>query len=250
MTSLTLAYPESTIHEATAATIIRVLEANDVEPEIVTGPKQALADLLRKGEIDIYVAAWLPDEDSALLSPGITQLGSLFRPEACCCISDENSPLTSLSDLAGAAGQGVCRVIVTPQSLAKRMEQALSAYHLAEAGFSLDVLPDEEALARLNVALGAETPSILPLFQPCFLFHQGGLRILDDPKKAMGKEMEATLLLRDGLRNELETDLVDELDELMLSAKIISAMDYAMRVEGMSADEAAEAWQRGKLLPR
>ena len=72
MTSLTLAYPDSTIHEATAATIIRVLEANDIEPEIVTGPKEALADLLHKGEIDIYVAAWLPEEDASLLSPGIT----------------------------------------------------------------------------------------------------------------------------------------------------------------------------------
>ena len=249
MTSLTLAYPESTIHEATAATIIRVLEANDIEPEIVTGPKQALADLLHKGEIDIYVAAWLPDEDSALLSPGITQLGRLFRPEANCCISDENSALTSLSELA-QAGQDVARVIITPQSLATRMEQVLSAYSLADAGFTLEVLPDEEALSRLNAALGTQPPSILPLFQPCFLFHQGGLRILNDPKAAMGKEMEATLLLRDGLRDELETDLLDELDELMLSAKIISAMDYAMRVEGMSADEAAEAWQRGKLLPR
>ncbi len=249
MTSLTLAYPDSTIHEATAATIIRVLEANDIEPEIVTGPKQALADLLRKGEIDIYVAAWLPEEDANLLSPGTTQLGKLFRPEACCCISDENSPLTSLGALA-QAGQDVSRVIVTPQFLAKRMEHVLAAYALADAGFTLDILPDEEALARLNAALGAQPSSIMPLFQPCFLFHQGGLRILDDPKKAMGEEQEATLLLRSGLREELETDLLDELDELMLSAKIISAMDYAMRVEGMSADEAAEAWQRGKLLPR
>lgn len=249
MTSLTLAYPDSTIHEATAATIIRVLEANDIEPEIVTGPKQALADLLRKQEIDIYVAAWLPDEDADLLVPGTTQLGKLFRPEACCCISDENSPLTSLSELA-QAGQAVSRTIVTPQSLAKRMEQVLATYNLKDAGFTLEILPDEEALARLNAALGAETPSIMPLFQPCFLFHQGGLRILNDPQKALGAEQEATLLLREGLRDELETDLLDELDELMLSAKIISAMDYAMRVEGMSADEAAEAWQRGKLLPR
>ncbi|MFT8417307.1 MAG: glycine betaine ABC transporter substrate-binding protein [Acetobacter sp.] len=249
MTSLTLAYPDSTIHEATAATIIRVLEANEIEPEIVTGPKQALADLLRKGEIDIYVAAWLPDEDANLLSSGTSQLGKLFRPEACCCISDENSSLTSLNELA-QAGADISRVIVTPQSLATRMEQVLSAYSLGDAGFTLEILPDEEALARLNAALGAQPASIMPLFQPCFLFHQGGLRILNDPKKAMGGEQEATLLLRDGLRDELETDLLDELDELMLSAKIISAMDYAMRVEGMSADEAAEAWQRGKLLPR
>nr|WP_267879891.1 glycine betaine ABC transporter substrate-binding protein [Acetobacter papayae] len=90
----------------------------------------------------------------------------------------------------------------------------------------------------------------MPLYQPCFLFHQGGFRILTDPKKALSEEQTARLLLRQGLRDELEQDLVDELDELLLSAKIISAMDYAMHVEGMSADEAAEAWQRGRLLPR
>ena len=249
MTSLTLAYPDSTIHEATAATIIRVLEANDIEPEIITGPKQALADLLKKQEIDIYVAAWLPEDDSDLLTPGITKLGKLFHPEACCCISDENSALTSLSELA-QAGQDVQRVIVTPQSLATRMEAVVNAYSLADAGFKLDVLPDEEALAKLNAAISAPTPSIMPLFQPCFLFHQGGKRNLKDPKKAMGEGQQATLHHPEGMRHEFETDLLDELDELMLSAKIISAMDYAMRVEGMTADEAAEAWQRGKLLPR
>lgn len=62
MTTITLAHPDSTVHEATAATIIRVLEANDVEPEIVIGPKSALAEMLKNGEIDLYVSAWLPDD--------------------------------------------------------------------------------------------------------------------------------------------------------------------------------------------
>lgn len=249
MTTLTLAYPDSTVHEATAAAIIRVLEANDVEADLVTGPKHVLADMLRKQEIDIFVSAWLPDEDGDLLSAGVTPLGNLFRPEACCCISQENTRFTSLADIA-QAGDDLARNIVTPQSLHAHMEQVMQRYALADAGFILRVLPDQEALAELNAALARPQAVIMPLFQPCFLFHQGGIRMLADPLSAMGEAQTARLLLRDGLRDELEQDLLDELDELMLSAKIISAMDYAIHVEGMTADEAAEAWQRGKLLPR
>lgn len=249
MTSLTLAYPETTVHEATAAAIIRVLEANDVEPDIVTGPKDVLTDMLKKGEVDFYVSAWLPDEDADMLAPGIIPLGNLFRPAAHCCISAEDTPLTSLDDVA-QAGPELSRTIITPASLQQHMENVLQQYGLDTVGFSLKVLPDEAALAELNAALKREELVLMPLFQPCFLFHIGGFRILNDPKNALGGEQDARILIRAETKDEMEQDLLDELDELMLSAKIISAMDYAMRVEGMTADEAAEAWQRGKLLPR
>ena len=249
MTTLTLAYPESTVHEATAAAIIRVLEANDVEPEIVTGPKSVLATMLKNQEIDLYVSAWLPDEDAALLTPGITPLGTLFHPEVCCCIPGENAAYTSLADIA-QAGPELSRTIITPASLLAHMEKVMEVYGLTAAGFTLAPSPDAEAIAALNAILTRGELALMPLCQPCFLFHQGGFRILTDPRKALGREQTARLLLRPGLRDELEQDLVDELDELLLSVKIISAMDYAMHVEGMSADEAAEAWQRGRLLPR
>lgn len=248
MTTITLAHPDSTVHEATAAAIIRVLEANDVDPEIVIGPKAALAAMLKNGDVDLYVSAWLP-EDSDLLAPGVTALGKLFQPSACCCISREDGPVSSLADVA-QAGPELSRTIVTPASLQKHVEQMLADYALAEAGFTLKILPDEEALASLNAALGNKSYSLMPLIQPCFLFHQGGFRILSDPKGSMGTEQEARILMRPGLTEDMDQDLQDELDELMLSTKVISAMDFAMRTEGMTADEAAESWQRGKLLPR
>ncbi|MCG0996727.1 glycine betaine ABC transporter substrate-binding protein [Acetobacter persici] len=249
MTTITLAHPDSTVHEATAAAIIRVLEANDVEPEIVIGPKSALADMLKNGEIDLYVSAWLPDDDSDLLAPGVTPLGKLFQPSACCCISREDGPVVSLTDVA-QAGPELSRTIITPASLRKHVEQMLTDYALADAGFTLKILPDEEALASITAALNSKDCILMPLVQPCFLFHQGGFRILSDPKGSMGKEQEASMLMRPGLTDDMDQDLQDELDELMLSTKVISAMDFAMRTEGLTADEAAESWQRGKLLPR
>ncbi|MCX2560371.1 glycine betaine ABC transporter substrate-binding protein [Acetobacter farinalis] len=249
MTTITLAHPDSTVHEATAAAIIRVLEAHDVEPEIVIGPKAALADMLKNGEVDLYISAWLPEDDADLLAPGVTPLGRLFNPGAYCCISREDGPVVSLNDVA-QAGPELSRTIITPASLRTRVEQMMADYALAEAGFTLAVMPDEEALAALTTALNAKECILMPLVQPCFLFHQGGFRILSDPKGSMGKEQEARMLMRPGLTEDMDQDLQDELDELMLSTKVISAMDFAMRTEGLTAEEAAESWQRGKLLPR
>ncbi|CEF42892.1 glycine/betaine transporter substrate-binding periplasmic protein [Acetobacter senegalensis] len=250
MTTITLAHPDSTVHEATAAAIIRVLEANDVEPEIVVGPKAALGQMLSNGEVDLYISAWLPDLDSDLLTSGVTPLGHLFNPGACCCISQEETAITSLEHVAQTTPDDLSRTIITPASLQQQVEHMISAYALAEAGFAPEIMEDEQALASLSHKLGTQERILMPLMQPCFLFHQGGFRILTDPKNGMGKEMDARMLLRPGLAEELDRDLLDELDELMLSAKVISAMDYAMRTEGLTADEAAESWQRGKLLPR
>lgn len=249
MTTITLGHPDSTIHEATAAAIIRVLEANDVEPEIVIGPKQALSEMLQAGEVDLYVSAWLPGEDSPLLANGVTPLGALFNPDICCCVSQEESPLTALTDLAQADGT-LSRTIITQESLAAQARAMMAAYGLEQSGFSLSIMPDEQALASLAVSLSNNETVLMLLVQPCYLFHQGGFKILNDPQQALGPEMTVRMLLRPGLADELDQDLKDELDELMLSAKIISAMDFAMRTEGLSADEAAESWQRGKLLPR
>ncbi|WP_406238346.1 glycine betaine ABC transporter substrate-binding protein [Acetobacter orientalis] len=249
MTTLTIGHPDNTIHEATAAAIIRVLEANDVEPEIVIGPKAALSDMLQTGEVDLYVSAWLPGEDEALLTPGVTALGALFNPTLCCCISQEESTLASLADIAHAPDT-LSRTLVTQASLETHAKAMMAAYNLAAAGFTLDVMPDEQAIASLAKSLANQDTVLMLLAQPCYLFHQGGFKILNDPQQALGGEMTARMLLRPGLAAELDQDLKDELDELMLSAKVISAMDFAMRTEGLSADEAAESWQRGKLLPR
>lgn len=249
MTTLTLAHPDSTVHEATAAAIIRVLEANDVEPEIVVGPKSALSEMLKSGEVDLYISAWLPDLDADLLSDGVQPLGHLFNPSACCCISQEDSSITSLADVA-QVGPQLSRVITTPLSLKDQVEHMAATYGLLDVGFSINILEDEAALAFFSHALSNNDCVLMPLMQPCFLFHQGGFRILTDPKAGMGPEMDARMLLRPGLSDELDRDLQDELDELMLSTKVINAMDFAMRTEGLTADEAAESWQRGKLLPR
>ena len=248
-TTLTLAHPENTIHEATAAAIIRVIEAHDIEPEVTIGPKDILGQMLSDGEIDLYISVWLPGADDALITNGVTQLGNLFQPGTRCYLPESNSGFASLNELTEKEIP-FSRTIIVQDSLRQQAEKIITAYNLNEVGFTLQSMPDDQALSALADALDNNTASLMILTDPCFLLHQASLSSLDEPKNVLPQNKAAHMLLRPGLAEEMDIDLRDELDELMLSTKIISAMDYAMRTEGLSADEAAEAWQRGKLIPR
>ncbi|WP_041249493.1 glycine betaine ABC transporter substrate-binding protein [Gluconacetobacter diazotrophicus] len=252
MTTVTLGHPDTILHAAAAAAVVRVLEAYEMEVEYVTGTRNDLSAAMAAGGIDLFVSAWLPDIDPDWLAPalGMEAFGGLYKPVFGWALPEGSAPyVVTIADLATDDGT-VSRNIVTPESVIERVRQGVAAYGLTECGFTLDARPDEDAFQHAAQAIETGEATILPLWQPHFLHHGGRLRLLDDPKAGLGGEQQARLLLRTAARETLDSDLLDELDELTLGNKVVSALDYAMRREGMSADEAAEAWQRGKLLPR
>ena len=253
MTSVTLGHLDETLHEATAAAVARVLEAYELEIEYVPGTHEALMAHMRNGDIDLFVSAWLLDVDAAYLDPalGMEPLGDLYRPEFGWYLpTSAATGLTSIAELA-ADGHDVNREIVTAQSVLDRVRHGVAAYNLTEHGFTIAARPDEDVVEYADQAIRTGDPAIIALWQPNFL-HYGSTNLtpLADPKGALGTAQTARMLVRRAVRPELDSDMLDELDELTLGNKVVSALDHAMRVEGMSADAAAEAWQRGKLLPR
>ncbi|MBB2175853.1 glycine betaine ABC transporter substrate-binding protein [Gluconacetobacter johannae] len=252
MTTVTLGHPDSIQHEAAAAAVVRVLEAYELEVEYVTGSRAELSARMAAGGIDLFVSAWLPDVDAdwEASTLGMETFGLLYKPSFGWGLPvGAAGHIASIADLPGDDG-AVGRNIVAPASVLERVRHCVATYGLTECGFTIEARPDEEAFQHAVRAIEADEAVILPLWQPHFLHHGGRLRLLDDPRGGLGNDQQARMLLRPGARDELDSDLLDELDELTLGNKVVSALDYAMRCEGMSADEAAEAWQRGKLLPR
>jgi glycine betaine/proline transport system substrate-binding protein len=252
MTTVTLGHPDTNLHEAAAAAVVRVLEAYEMEVEYVTGGRDDLSAAMKAGGIDLFVSAWLPDIDAGWLAPalGMDAFGTLYKPVFGWSLPEGTAPhIVTIADLATDDGT-VSRNIVAPESALERVRQGIATYGLTECGFTIESRPDEQAFQHAVQAIERGEATVLPLWQPNFLHHGGRLRLLDDPKAGLGGEQHARMLLRRGARDVLDSDLLDELDELTLGNKVVSALDYAMRREGMSADEAAEAWQRGKLLPR
>ena len=245
MDRITLGFPASALHEASAAAVARVLEAHEHEVESAKLPPGAVAQAIAQGSVDVFACAWLPLIDAALLSGPMQPLGLLYRPALVWCVAAPGPG--SIAELA--AGRGLDRRIVVPRSgpIAAAAARVLDAYALGDAGYRLDRLPDAEALAW---AQAADPARIVPLCQPHPLLHDSALRALDDPLAALGPTQEARLLIREDVRGVLDPDLIDELDELTLGNRVVSAMAHAMTVQGMSAEAAADAWQRGKLTPR
>ncbi|GBQ66078.1 glycine/betaine ABC transporter periplasmic protein [Ameyamaea chiangmaiensis NBRC 103196] len=249
MTTIALGYPDTIQHEATAAAVARVLEANDAEVDFVPGARDVVVAQLRAGEIDMFVSAWLPDIDADLIGGGgdLMALGQLYRPHFTLCVPAVVGDLASIADATPAL---LSPEIVTPESMVSAVRQAAGAYGLTERGFTLDVRPDEVAYAHAVGVIERGEAALLPLPQPHFLFHDGRITQLADPLGALGREQVAQIVLSRAVRDTLDSDLLDELDELTLGNKVISALDCAMRREGLSAEAAAESWQRGRLLPR
>ena len=241
MERIRLGYPDAALHEASAAAVARVLEAHELEVDYVPVAADALAD----HAIDLFASAWLPLTDAALLASGrMRPLGVLYRPAFVWCVAAAG-PAT-IADLAAASTD---RHILVPEQgpSAALADRVLGAYGLASAGYVVVRVAEPEATAW---AEAADPARIVPLCRPHHLLHASGLRALEDPLAALGSEQEARLLIRHDLQAELDRDLIDELDALTLGNRVVSAMAHAMRVEGMSAEAAADAWQRGKLTPR
>lgn len=248
MTTFTLAYRNSPLHAAVAAAVARVLEAYEIEPDLIAGDDVSLARMMAAGEIDLFATAWLPERDRQFLSPAVETLGTLYRPAfGFFAAPTVDEGVTSLEGLMHGT---VARNLITPESLVPLVRQVVAAYHLTEAGFTIDAQPDEQAHATAAAAIAAGEPVVLPLFTPNHLIHAHMLRQLANPKNSSAVELEARMLINRETRQRVDSDMIDELDELTLGNKVVSALDNAVRHLGMSPDEAAEEWQRGKLLPR
>ena len=242
MDAIRLGYFDTASHEASAAAVARVLEAHELEVEYV--PAAPDADAVGDG-IDLFASAWLPRTDAALLAGGrMRPLGVLYRPALLWSVAGGDA--RSIADLA-TSPHFERRIVAPVGPIARAAPQVLRAYRLDQAGFFLETASDRDALAW---AAAAGPRQVVPISRPHALLHASALRALEDPLCALGAEQQASMLMREDLQATLDPDLIDELEALTLGNRVVSAMAHAMRLQAMSAEQAADAWQRGKLTPR
>lgn len=248
MEHVRLGYPDAALHEASAAAVARVLEAHELEVEYVPIAADAVAGTVSGAgaAIDLFASAWLPTTDAPLLASGrMLPLGTLYRPAFIWCVAGAG-PAT-IADLDAAASMDR-RILVDGSSPSAALaDHVLHAYALDRAGYVVERVSGQ---AATDWARAADPSRIVPLSRPHDLLHASGMRALEDPIAALGPEQEARLLIRRELRTELDGDLIDELEALTLGNRVVSAMAHVMRIDGLSAEAAADAWQRGKLTPR
>ena len=239
MTTISLGYLRNALHAGCASAVARVLDAHEVEVEFVDADRGELPALLEEGAIDLLVSAWLP-RDADLVQHGMRVLGTIYRPYYCW---GSYGAVSSLDELSG----DVLETVFVARSDAARVQEAL-AQTPALSGLAPTLCEDEALFETVQGARDAGRKFIVFLAQPHALFYDEAFQPVSDPR--FSEEMEAALLVREAVAACADQDMLDELSEMTLGNKVMSALEYAIQIDNMDPEEAAEAWQRGRLVAR
>lgn len=241
MTTITLGHLRNALHAGCASAVARVLDAHGVEVEFVDADAAELPGLLDEGAIDLLVSAWLP-RDIGLVQHGMKVLGLLYRPVYVFASAFAREAIDVLS------AQDAGRFIVGRDDL-PLLKKALETLPLLQS-LPIEVCADEGLYDCVSDAIEAGERFVLVAAQPHAVFHRNDVHVLQDDASRLGSEMEASMMVRETVAACADQDMLDELSEMTLGNKVMSALDYAIQVEDTDPEEAAEAWQRGRLVPR
>ena len=241
MSYLTIGHLYTALHAACASGVARVIEANGEDVAYADLSRDERLQALDDGEIDILVSAWFP-QDEELLVHGHEAIGSLYHPEL------GFSALKRAGKGTGWTAREFTSLLTTAD--ARPFVEKSFGRHPDLQELSLDVVTTDEVFSRLKQDEEAGKCPLVAVWQPHAVFHTEMLESLPDGDLLDGQIQTAKLVLRKGLRDEVDGDLLDELSIMMLSNKVMSALDHAVSIDGMGPEEAAESWQRGRLIPR
>lgn len=249
---LTLGFFDIPVHEAAAAVVLRVLEAHGVmDIELITGESAALFQEIRSGKIDVFATIWSPDVHQDLLNTAspMRAVGNVYQPSLFLALPNNFKEQVVSIDQLGSIPE-IDREIIVPETIYDRLQIALKAYGLIDAGYSLKAVPDEDAISHYQDSITSQANKVIALYSPSFIEDSAMIYKLQDPKHLLDQEQKAVILVKKDRIESLGADLIDELEEMTLGNQVIKLMEQAMRVDGMDAHEAAESWQRGKLVVR
>ncbi|MXV44485.1 hypothetical protein GS501_05410 [Saccharibacter sp. 17.LH.SD] len=239
MTQLAIGHLYTALHAACASAVARVIEANGFDVSYVDLSVEEREEALANHEIDILVSAWMP-RDHALISDEREAIGDLYQPQP---------TLAVLKDQAAGWDHAQTTIILTTEE-ARPWAEKYKASQASLQKISLEVVGESALIARVGQAASSGEKPLCALWQPHAIFHTDKLAILPETEALEKQSLSAQMVLRDGLRAEIDEDLLDELSIMMLGNRVMNALDYAVSVEEEDPEAAAEAWQRGRLLPR
>ncbi|GBR49125.1 hypothetical protein AA106556_1940 [Neokomagataea tanensis NBRC 106556] len=229
------------LHAGCASAVARVLEAHDVEVDFLDLDPDDISETLESGEVDLLVSAWFP-RDEGIVPAGARVIGNLYQPRA------SFAALTPMGAVNALSAAEVTRLVVA-EDTREALDSALKCLP-ALSSLPIEMVGEAALLARLEKAKAADEKILVAAMQPHAVFHSGLLTLVDDPDEVLGAELSARMVLTGPAAARADSDLIDELSEMMLGNKVMSALDYAIGVEEQDPEDAAESWQRGRLIPR
>ncbi|HZP93523.1 MAG TPA: glycine betaine ABC transporter substrate-binding protein [Burkholderiales bacterium] len=247
-----LGHVDLSFYEVTAAVVQQVLERLGYNVAVKKGSHSEIYPRLAAGEVDLFVAAWLPNAHAKYwqqYKDDLVRVSRLYDDARLFWAVPDYVPAAEVGAVADLARPGVAakmeKVIrgTRPDSgLMIGSQRVFEAYRLGEAGYRLAPGDPADWIASFNDNIAARKWFVMPLWQPQFLNKAAKLRILDEPHELLGKKDSAYLVAHKDLRQKLDRRTWETLKRIELSVAAVTDMDYLVNVRKMSPREVARAW--------
>jgi glycine betaine/proline transport system substrate-binding protein len=250
--TIVLGHVNESSYEATAVVIQTVLERIGYNVSIKKGKHSVMYPMLAEGEIDIFVAGSLPNEQATyweeykdrlvLVSPLYEDARLFWAVPGYVPASD----VKSIADLAkpdvASRMEKTIRGPGADSDLMIRSDKVLQEYGLSQSGYKLSPGKSADWIAAFNANIESGKWFVMPLWQPHYLNEVAKLRILDEPKKLLGKPDTAWLIANKGTRRKIGPVGFGVLQKMELSLRAVTELDYEVNVEKRTPREAGRRW--------
>ncbi|MGH8676759.1 MAG: glycine betaine ABC transporter substrate-binding protein [Burkholderiales bacterium] len=249
---IVLGHVDLSFYEVTAALVQQVLERAGYNVAVKKGSPSQIYPLLGAGEVDLFVAAWLPHTHAQYWEEYKDNVFRLTR------LYDDAKLFWAVPDYIPASEVKAVTDLKKPQ-IAEKMEKVIRGpgadsglmigskkifehYRLDQAGYELAPGRTAEWIAAFNQNIAGKKWFVMPLWQPQYLNRAASLRILEEPGNLLGGADSAYLVASNEARAKLDKYTFGVLAKLELSVKWVTELDYMVNVDKMSPHDAARVW--------
>lgn len=247
-----LGHVDLSFYEVTATLVQTLLERYGYNVAIKKGTHAQIYPELGAGEVDLFVAAWLPNAHAKYWDEHKADLRTVTRlytdARLFWSVPDyiPESELKAVADLArpeiAAKMDRTIRGPGADSGLMIGSKRIVEEYGLDAAGYQLQPGKPADWIAWFNANLAAGKWFVTPLWQPLYLNQVAKLRVLEEPKALLGKTDSAYLVGHKDIRDKLDKPTLAMLQRVELSVKWVTELDYMVNVQKMSPRDAARLW--------
>lgn len=239
-------------YAVTGAVVQHVLETLGHTVEIKEAPHEKIYPMLGKGEIDLLVAAWLPEthgvywnqyKDQAIELATLYEGAHLFWgvpdyvPERIVkSVEDLLKPEVAAKMTKIIQGAG-------PDSgLSIASKKMITEYGLNEVGYQFLTGTGQDRVDAFVNAVAEKRWVVIPLGVPQYLNKAYQIRPLLEPKGLLGGMNRGVLVAHKDFPNKFSTKTVETLQRIHLGLDAVNEMDYMVNVEKKTPKDAAKIW--------
>jgi glycine betaine/proline transport system substrate-binding protein len=249
---VTLGYVDLSNYEVTANVVQSVLERLGYTVAVKKGSDAGIYPLLGKGEVDLFVAVWLPNAHASYweqYKDSSVQVTTLFEDARLFWSVPDYVPAADVSSVAdlrkpevAAKMQKEIRGTRPDSGLMIGSKKIMEEYRLEEAGYQLAPGEPADWIANFEGNIAAQRWFVMPLYQPQYLNRVAKMRILEEPKQLLGGIDKAYLVAHKDFYVKVDKHTWKALQRISLSVKAVTEMDYLVNVKKLTPQYAARNW--------